>query len=585
MVYLDITSPTGAKDFAGGAAVAPTQIKPVIPPPPDFDDFWKAKIESLQQIPPNPQLTPVDIGNPKIDYFTIQMDHVNGTHVYGQLAKPKGEGKFPALVIFQYASPPYPLEKGWVTRPASQGWLVLNIEPHNVLPEEAKSYYKGLPTRIKKYELIGQTDRDKNYFVEMYLRDYRAVEYIASRPDWDGKTLVVMGASMGGQQSLAVAGLNPRVTHLIVEEPAGCDLNGPFHHRKSGYPFYPSDPAVMETAQYIDPINFASKIKATCLVSMGFIDTIAPPAGVWTAYNEIQGPKEVVPLIEAPHNNIATQEEQLPYYQGSAQWLDTLVKGGEITPKPLAESSMRNAADQPTPRTDENSLIAHVQLMEKARKGGIDVYFLGDSIVRRWGCSDPMYASYYANWKKNFWGWNAADFGWGGDSIQNILWRVDNGELDRVNPKVIVILAGTNNVGNEPGGETKIADITKGMQALVKICRQKAPNATIILTAIFPRNDNMAVIPEINRVNDNLAKMADGKTIRFLNVNDKLADSSGKLYPGMMNPSDRLHPALKGYQVWADGLKPILTELLGPPAITDHAPPPTGDPKLLQTPK
>jgi lysophospholipase L1-like esterase len=87
----------------------------------------------------------------------------------------------------------------------------------------------------------------------------------------------------------------------------------------------------------------------------------------------------------------------------------------------------------------------------------------------------------------------------------------------------------------------------------------------------------MAAIPTINKINDNLAKIADGKKIRYLNVNDKLADKEGKLFEGMSK--DKLHPTLKGYQVWADGLKPIFTELLGPPAKVDHAPPPTGDPK------
>ena len=123
----------------------------------------------------------------------------------------------------------------------------------------------------------------------------------------------------------------------------------------------------------------------------------------------------------------------------------------------------------------------------------------------------------------------------------------------------------------------KSTDITRGLKAVLDVCQQKAPDATIILTAIFPRNDNMAVVPEINKINNNLAKFADGEKIRFLNVNDKLADKDGRLFPGMMN-SDRLHPTAKGYQMWADGLKPIFTELLGPPAKTDHAPPPTGDP-------
>jgi hypothetical protein len=236
-------------------------------------------------------------------------------------------------------------------------------------------------------------------------------------------------------------------------------------------------------------------------------------------------------------------------------------------------------ADQPAPRTDLNSQTAHTQLLEKARRGGIDLYFLGDSITRRWGATD--YPDFLAHWKQTFFGWNAADFGWGADTIQNILWRVQNGELDGVNPKVIVILAGTNNIGPHPADDAKVADVTRGLRALVDLCRQKAPRATIILTAIFPRNDNPAAVPGINRINAELARLADGKTLRFLNVNARLADADGHLSEGMM--VDKLHPTLKGYQVWADGLKPLLTELLGPPAATDHVPPPTGDPSAKST--
>jgi lysophospholipase L1-like esterase len=236
--------------------------------------------------------------------------------------------------------------------------------------------------------------------------------------------------------------------------------------------------------------------------------------------------------------------------------------------------SFSRPVDKPAPRTDRNSRIAHEQLVEKANKGRIDVYFLGDSITRRWGATD--YPELLANWRSNFFGWNAANFGWGADQIENILWRVENGELDRVNPRVIVLLAGINNVGTGPGGDTKVENITRGLKALVNTCQQKALNAVIILTALFPRNDNMAVIPTINAINENLAKMADGKTIRYLNVNSKLADQDGKLFDGISK--DKLHPGLKGYQIWADGLKPIFTEILGPPAKTDHAPPPTGDP-------
>jgi endo-1,4-beta-xylanase len=242
-----------------------------------------------------------------------------------------------------------------------------------------------------------------------------------------------------------------------------------------------------------------------------------------------------------------------------------------------SETQSREPADKPSARTDRNSQVAHEQLLEKKRQGKIDVYFLGDSITRRWGATD--YPDFLSNWKENFRGWNAANFGWGGDLTQNILWRIENGELDGVNPKIIVILAGTNNVGREPGDDARVADITKGVKAIVDLCRKKAPDATIILTAIFPRNDSVAVIPTINGINDRIAKFSDGKRIRFLNINDQLADKNGVLVEGLT--VDKLHLTLKGYQIWADALKPIFREILGPPAATDQAPPPTGDPSRV----
>ena len=299
-----------------------------MPCPADFDAFWESKIKLLKAIPENPVLTPADGGNPEIEYATIRMDHINGTHVYGQIAKPKRKGKFPALVIFQWASPPYPLQKSWVTGHAADGWLTLNIEPHDVLPDQPKAYYDALPQAIKNYQSIGNDDRDESYFLEMYLRDYRAVDYITSRDDWDGKTLVVMGTSMGGQQSLCVAGLHPKITHVIVEEPSGCDTNGPLHGRQSGYPSFPSNnPKIMETALYFDAVNFAPRITARSLVAMGFVDTVAPPVGIWTAFNQIKVQKEAAPMIESPHNNSATEAQQLPFTSRSTEWLNTLVQG------------------------------------------------------------------------------------------------------------------------------------------------------------------------------------------------------------------------------------------------------------------
>jgi lysophospholipase L1-like esterase len=247
-----------------------------------------------------------------------------------------------------------------------------------------------------------------------------------------------------------------------------------------------------------------------------------------------------------------------------------------------ASQPARVPSDRPIPRADENSRIAHTQLLEKARKGRIDVYFEGDSITRRWGSSDAPYKDFLANWTTNFFGWNAADFGWGGDTVQNILWRLQNGELDDVNPKVIVLLAGANNLGGSlpPGGDdARVEEVTRGLRAILSTMQQKAPKATIVLMGIFPRNDRLAgaaVVPAIKRINERISRFADGKTIRYLDINDKLADSEGKLFDGVT--VDGLHLTVKGYQIWADALKPILTELLGPPTQEDHAPPPTGDP-------
>jgi lysophospholipase L1-like esterase len=209
------------------------------------------------------------------------------------------------------------------------------------------------------------------------------------------------------------------------------------------------------------------------------------------------------------------------------------------------------------PRTDAKSLEAHAALLERAKKGPIEIYFEGDSITRRWAATD--YPEQLENWNRNFSGRSAADFGWGGDRTQNILWRLNNGELDGVNPKIVVLLAGTNNLPDHSSPD----EITRGIQAIVAAIRTKAPDATVILTGIFPRNDRMEYMPIIGQINADLAKMADGKQVRYLSINDKLADTNGKLFDGMMNP-DNLHPTLKTYEIWASALKLIIQQLVGP---------------------
>jgi lysophospholipase L1-like esterase len=230
-------------------------------------------------------------------------------------------------------------------------------------------------------------------------------------------------------------------------------------------------------------------------------------------------------------------------------------------------------------RRDANSRIAHRQLVEKAKQGRIDIYFQGDSITRRWGATD--YPKFLAHWKKNFHGWNAANFAWGGDNTHNILWRMQNGELDGVSPKVIVLQAGANNLpARGPADDAKVDEVVGGIKAIVSEFRQRAPEVTIILTAVFPRSQNMQLAPAIRKINERIAALADGRRIRVVNINDQLADSTGRLLPGVS--SDGLHLDEPGYEIWAQALKPIFEELLGPPAKEDHAPPPTGDPRAAR---
>ncbi|HEY0282682.1 MAG TPA: acetylxylan esterase, partial [Rhizomicrobium sp.] len=137
----------------------------------------------------------------------------------------------------------------------------------------------------------------------------------------------------GGQQSLVTAALNPeRITAVVVNEPSGADSNGELHGRKIAYPFWPSgDPQVMKTARYFDTVNFASRIEAPTLLSIGFIDSIVPPAGLWTVLNQIPAPKEVVPMVESDHNNY-TPDKQGAYLQRSEEVFATILHGGKFIP-------------------------------------------------------------------------------------------------------------------------------------------------------------------------------------------------------------------------------------------------------------
>ena len=307
-----------------GAAVTPEQIQ-APPRPADFDRFWAIKLASLKQVPINAKLEPVAIDVPNVDLFAITADSLN-SQMHGYLAVPRTPGKHPALVYYQYAGV-YPLQKSQVTDRAAECWIALDVNSHDMPPDQATA-----PTT---YARIGNDSRETSYFLNMYLRDTRALDYIQSRPDWDGHTIVISGTSMGGQQSFVTAGLNPsRVTAMIVNVPAGADFSGDLHGSMHGFPNWPvDDPKVVDTARYFDVMNFAPGITAQSLVAFGFIDTTSPPWGVLAAFNAIKGPKEAVPMPESDHNNITPQKEGA-YFERSKVALDQLRATGRFTPDP-----------------------------------------------------------------------------------------------------------------------------------------------------------------------------------------------------------------------------------------------------------
>jgi cephalosporin-C deacetylase len=309
-----------------GAAVAPTLLRPVVAAPADFDAFWAAQLARLRRIPVDPVLTPVPTSQPGVKLFRVRLDSVD-SHVQGYLAVPDRRGRFPALIIYQWAGV-YALQPDWATNRAAEGWLTLDVDSHDLPPDGGT----GVPP---DYQAVGDRSRDTSYFLDMYLRDTRALEYIRSSPRWNGKTVVLTGTSMGGQQSLVTAGLNPgKVTAVLVNEPSGADSHGDLHGRRAGYPNWNSgDPTVMRTALYFDTINFAPRITSRTLISMGFIDTTAPPAGIWTELNEIPAPKEAVPMIESEHNNL-TPQKQDAWLERSEEVLATMVHGGRFIPNP-----------------------------------------------------------------------------------------------------------------------------------------------------------------------------------------------------------------------------------------------------------
>jgi len=343
LATLTAKSADGSEHVArGGAIVALEEIRPSAPRPADFDDFWDTKLKEIAAVPFNAKLEKAASGRADVDYWKITLDGYRGTKIRGQLAKPaesklKPGEKLPVLLIPQWAGV-YPLEKSWVTDRAAEGWLVLNILAHDLpIDNPVKFYEEQAAGPLKDYWAIGNDDRETSYFLRMYLSCFQAAEYFTSRPDWNGKTLVVAGASQGGQQTLVTAAIYPRVTAALALVPAGCDMLGPKAGRAPGWPKWfdqaqgKDEAKVRAASRYFDVVNFAPRIKCPVLVGFGLVDEVCPAEGVMAAVNQVTAPKEVVILPLAEHHEVDGSHQA--YYQRMYEaWLPALRDGKSVPP-------------------------------------------------------------------------------------------------------------------------------------------------------------------------------------------------------------------------------------------------------------
>lgn len=317
----------GGKTYTNSAtaAFAPETIKPFQTEPADFDAFWAKGKADLARIPMEPRLTLL----PDQCTDTVNVYHVNfrtlnqewnpsTPRVYGILCEPKAPGKYPAVLkvpgagVRPYAGDP---------QLAARGAIVLEIGIHGVPVTMAKDVYDAMYSGALHSYWVNQIDNpDTYYYRRVYLGCIRANDFLTSRDMWNGKDLLVMGASQGGQLSIVTAALDPRVTALAATHPAMCDLAAELHGRAGGWPhpFKPRDdgspsphatPAKIATTAYYDTVNFAKRLKVPGFYIWGFNDETCPPTSTFAAYNVITAPKKLTIEPEQFHTYPPEQGE------------------------------------------------------------------------------------------------------------------------------------------------------------------------------------------------------------------------------------------------------------------------------------
>jgi lysophospholipase L1-like esterase len=256
------------------------------------------------------------------------------------------------------------------------------------------------------------------------------------------------------------------------------------------------------------------------------------------------------------------------------------------------DSKKENTAIKPVPR-DKNWEKRHDTFVGIAKRGNVDLLFLGDSITDAWGGEGHGMGGGHKIFTSKFVPMKAANFGIGGDRTQHVLWRLQNGELDGIKPKVVQLMIGTN---NSNGADNTAEEIAEGVKLIIEEIKKKSPSTKVLLLAVFPRNtgkdDAVKKIQKdkIDKVNSIISKLDDGgKSVKFLDIGSKFKDASGALPKEIM--PDQLHLSEKGYEIWANAVESVITSMLKgdqtkavePTKKVEPAKPVTGTPEPTKT--
>ncbi len=290
---------------------SPDKLEPYTQLPKDFTAFWTEAKKTAEACPvwvskvPAPEFT-----TDKVDCYLVKLQVVEKNQfVYGYLTIPKREGKFP--VVF---SPPgagiKPMDPLKHLFYAEQGFIRFDMEIHGIRPNLDAETYKEISRAFGKddnsYLVNGLDNRDTYYMKKVYLACVRAIDYLTTLPQWDGKNIIAQGGSQGGALALITTALDERVTLCAANHPALSDMAGYKAGRAGGYPhlftrFSGVDtPEKLNTLQYYDVVNFAKQIKVPVFMTWGYNDDTCPPTTSYTVYNVLDCPKEkmVTPVNE-----------------------------------------------------------------------------------------------------------------------------------------------------------------------------------------------------------------------------------------------------------------------------------------------